>query len=137
MPGITNEPGSVTHLPTGHGVWYLPHPDDAFRFWRDWFAYLKEQGITWVKVDNQASLSFLAGVQGAEAHTGMWQGMTRAARDVWGDDTGRVIYCMSHSERMFNGDAALGVATQDRKLVVRYVSPPTLFQPWVKLTYVS
>ncbi|KAJ9109313.1 hypothetical protein QFC21_000642 [Naganishia friedmannii] len=119
MPGISNEPGSVTHLPTGRGAWYLPHPGDAFRFWRDWFTYLHQQGITWVKVDNQASLSLLAGVEGARAHTGMWEGMTRAAEAVWGAEGGRVIYCMSHSERMFNGDAALGVASHDRKLVVR------------------
>ncbi|KAJ9092319.1 hypothetical protein QFC19_008753 [Naganishia cerealis] len=117
MPGITNEPGNVSHLPTGHGTWFLPHPDDAFAFWRDWFTYLREQGVTWVKVDNQASLSFVAGVRGAEAHTGMWEGMTRAAEEVWG--AGRVVYCMSHSERMYNGDAALGVASQDKKLVVR------------------
>ncbi|KAJ9125662.1 hypothetical protein QFC22_000624 [Naganishia vaughanmartiniae] len=117
MPGISNEPGSVTHLPTGRGTWILPHPDDAFRFWKDWFTYLKQEGVTWVKVDNQASLSFLSGVRGAEAHTAMWRGMTQAAEVVWG--AGRVIYCMSHSERMFNGDAALGVASDDRKLVVR------------------
>ena len=117
MPGIDNHPGNVTYLPTGHGTWYLPSPAYAHAFWHDWFTYLAGQGITWVKVDNQASLSFLAGTEGAEAHTAMWEGMTRAAEEVWGP--GAVVYCMSHSERMYNGDAALGLVTKGRKVAVR------------------
>ena len=39
--------------------WLLPavHGEAAFRFWDAWHSYLAEQGIDFVKVDNQSSLS--------------------------------------------------------------------------------
>jgi hypothetical protein len=36
----------------------LPHylPEKGFGFWRDWYTYLKDQGIDFVKVDGQSAL---------------------------------------------------------------------------------
>jgi hypothetical protein len=43
-------------------------------------------------VDNQASMSILDGVEGAECGRAMWEGMAKAAEEVFG--SGRVLHCM-------------------------------------------
>jgi hypothetical protein len=70
-----------------------------------------------VKVDDQAYGSLLDGVSGGEEFVAMWDGMTRAANEVFADN--KVIHCMAHYERTFNGDIGMGVATQGRKIVIR------------------
>jgi hypothetical protein len=97
--------------------WYLPHPSRAFDFWKDYFRTCATAGITFVKVDNQASISLLEGRHGAEAAHAMWNGMFAAANEVFGP--GKVIHCMSHSERMFVGDIATGLATQGQRIMFR------------------
>jgi len=94
LPGIPNEPGTISYIDPSdsHPVWYLPPPDRAHDFWSDWFVYLKSQGVSWIKVDNQASMSVLAGVEGAECATAMWKGMCEAADETFGP--GRVLHCM-------------------------------------------
>jgi hypothetical protein len=97
--------------------WYLPHPSRAFDFWKDYFSTCATAGITFVKVDNQASISLLEGQNGAEVAYAMWNGMFTAANEIFGP--GKVIHCMSHSERMFVGDIATGVATQGQRIMFR------------------
>ncbi|KFZ23309.1 hypothetical protein V502_02203 [Pseudogymnoascus sp. VKM F-4520 (FW-2644)] len=97
--------------------WYLPHPSRAFDFWKDYFRTCATAGITFVKVDNQASISLLEGQHGAEAAHAMWNGMFAAANEVFGPE--KVIHCMSHSERMFVGDIATGLATQGQRIMFR------------------
>jgi hypothetical protein len=98
LPGIPNEPGSISYIdpnpedPDSSRVWYLPPPSRAYEFWSDWLSYLKNQGVSWIKVDNQASMSILDGVEGAECGRAMWEGMVRAAEEIFG--SGRVLHCM-------------------------------------------
>lgn len=98
-------------------VWCLPPPHQAYAFWRDYFRACADAGITFVKVDNQAYGSFLEGVEGGEEFVALWNGMTRAADETFGEN--RVIHCMAHYERMFNGDIGMGAATQGKRIVIR------------------
>ena len=98
-------------------TWCLPPPHLAYTFWKDYFTSCFDAGITFVKVDDQAYGSLLDGVSGGEEFVSLWDGMTRAATEVFGDN--KVIHCMAHYERTFNGDIGLGVATQGRKIVIR------------------
>ncbi|KAL1968068.1 hypothetical protein VTN77DRAFT_2198 [Rasamsonia byssochlamydoides] len=98
-------------------VWCLPPPHQAYAFWRDYFRTCAEAGITFVKVDNQAYGSFLQGVDGGEEFVALWDGVTRAANETFGEN--RVIHCMAHYERMFNGDIGMGAATQGKRIVIR------------------
>jgi hypothetical protein len=58
------EPGSVLaeeqkeHLYETKNGKLLPHfdPEKGFGFWKNWYAYLKDQGIDFVKVDGQSAL---------------------------------------------------------------------------------
>jgi hypothetical protein len=95
----------------------LPPPHRVYEFWRDYFQSMADAGITFVKVDNQAYNSFLQGVDGGEEFVAMWNSMTQAANDIFGEN--RVIHCMAHYERMFNGDIGMGIATKGRKVVIR------------------
>ncbi|KAH8694852.1 glycoside hydrolase superfamily [Talaromyces proteolyticus] len=95
----------------------LPPPHRAYEFWRDYFQSVVDAGITFVKVDNQAYNSFLKAVEGGEEFVTMWNSMTRAADEIFGEN--RVIHCMAHYERTFNGDIGMGEATKGRKIVIR------------------
>lgn len=95
----------------------LPPPHRTYEFWKDYFSSCASAGITFVKVDNQAYQSFLRGVEGGEEFVSMWNSMTKAANDTFGEN--RVIHCMAHYERMFNGDIGMGAATKGRKILIR------------------
>ena len=95
----------------------LPPPHLAYTFWRDYFSSCAEAGVTFAKVDNQAYGSYLDGVEGGEQFVAMWNGMTKAANDVFGEN--KVIHCMAHYERMFNGDIGMGIATGGKRIVIR------------------
>lgn len=111
LPGLdhNNHYGAISHLPSGTKTWYLPSPTKAALFWRDWFTYLKKQGVSWVKVDNQASLNLLEGSAGAACEKAMWEGMTSAAKEVFGGSH-NVLNCMAHSEETWNGPRTMGFA---------------------------
>ncbi|OZJ02478.1 hypothetical protein BZG36_05143 [Bifiguratus adelaidae] len=98
-------------------AWCLPPPHLAYAFWKDYFSTCAEAGISFVKVDNQAYCSFLDGVEGGEEFVALWNGMTRAANEIFGEN--RVIHCMAHYERTFNGDIGMGAATHGKKIVIR------------------
>ncbi|CZR67868.1 uncharacterized protein PAC_17767 [Phialocephala subalpina] len=98
-------------------TWCLPPPHLAYAFWKDYFTSCCDAGISFVKVDDQAYGSLLDGVSGGEEFIALWDSMTRAANEVFGDN--KVIHCMAHYERTFNGDIGMGVATQGRKIVIR------------------
>ncbi|KAK9235018.1 glycoside hydrolase superfamily [Lipomyces kononenkoae] len=98
-------------------VWWLPPKELAYQFWKDYFAFCADAGITFVKIDDQSFSSFLAGVEGAEEAFALWDGMNRAANEVFG--VGRVIHCMAHYERTFNGDIGMGLATNGMRVVFR------------------
>ncbi|KAK9321600.1 glycoside hydrolase superfamily [Lipomyces orientalis] len=98
-------------------IWWLPPKELAYQFWKDYFSVCADAGVTFAKVDDQAYCSFLAGVEGAEEAAALWNGMNKAADEVFG--LGRVIHCMAHYERTFNGDIGMGVATNGMKVVFR------------------
>lgn len=98
-------------------AYFLPPPHRAFDFWRDYFQAQADAGITFVKVDNQAYCSYLQGVEGGEEFVALWNNMVKAANQIFGEN--RVIHCMAHYERFFNGDIGMGVATNGKKVIVR------------------
>ncbi|KAK9258913.1 hypothetical protein V1519DRAFT_500328 [Lipomyces tetrasporus] len=65
-------------------IWWLPPKELAYQFWKDYFAFCADAGISFAKIDDQSFSSFLAGVEGAEEAFALWDGMTRAADDVFG-----------------------------------------------------
>ncbi|EKD01103.1 hypothetical protein A1Q2_04601 [Trichosporon asahii var. asahii CBS 8904] len=86
--------------PYDSGEYWVPTKPE---FWSDWFAWLKSQGVSFLKVDNQASLTFLHGIQGAEVATQVYTLMLAAADATFGP--GRVVHSMAHSSSFFNGRA--------------------------------
>ncbi|KUL90265.1 hypothetical protein ZTR_01958 [Talaromyces verruculosus] len=98
-------------------VWCLPPKHLAYKFWKDYFSACATAGITFVKVDNQAYGSFLDGVDGLGELVALWNGMTQAANETFGEN--RVIHCMAHYERTFNGDIGMGAATENKKIIIR------------------
>lgn len=98
-------------------TWCLPPAHLTYVFWKDYFTSCFDAGISFVKVDDQAYGCLLDGRAGGEEFVALWDGMTKAANEVFGHN--RVIHCMAHYERTFNGDIGMGVATQGRKIVIR------------------
>ncbi|KAK9241870.1 glycoside hydrolase superfamily [Lipomyces tetrasporus] len=100
-----------------HQIWWLPPKEIAYQFWKDYFTFCADAGISFAKIDDQSFSSFLAGVEGAEEAFALWDGMNKAADEVFG--VGRVIHCMAHYERTFNGDIGMGLATKGMRVVLR------------------
>jgi hypothetical protein len=98
-------------------VYCLPPRHRAYDFWKDYFSSCAAAGVSFVKVDNQAYGSYLDGVEGGEAFVAIWNEMVQAANAVFGEN--RVIHCMAHYERMFNGDIGLGAANNGKKVLIR------------------
>ncbi|OCF30520.1 hypothetical protein I316_07848 [Kwoniella heveanensis BCC8398] len=117
IPGMANVPFTPGYLPGGKGVYWLPPPEESLRFWTDWFVYLKAQGVDFLKVDNQGSLSLLDGVEGVECQHALWKNMVAASDQVFGK--GNVIHCMSHHETMWGGVQGLGKVTNGERFVWR------------------
>lgn len=84
--------------PYSDGEYWLPTKPE---FWKDWFAQLKSQGVSFLKVDNQASLSSLHGLEGAEIASQLYVSMLSAADTIFGP--GRVVHSMAHCSTFFNG----------------------------------
>lgn len=79
---------------------YLPSPEDTKRYWTDYLTTLKQAGIDFVKIDNQASLDYLVG-EGAAAMRSMMSRTARTvAREIFGP--GNLINCMAGSPRYYN-----------------------------------
>jgi raffinose synthase len=68
-----------SHLYHTNGCVWIPYPDAAvgFGFWHDWHAYLKRQGVDFVKVDSQSAIiNFMndqapIGAAASAAHTAL------------------------------------------------------------------
>ncbi len=108
------EPGSQLHaeqkdhlMETAAG-WLIPNPhgDHAFLFWDAWHSYLAEQGIDFVKVDNQASFSTkLDGeMPTAQGMRNIHEALERSVNKNFG---GAVINCMGmNNENILNRPAS-------------------------------
>ncbi|KAL1405937.1 hypothetical protein Q8F55_007619 [Vanrija albida] len=116
-PGVPNHPWSVDHFPGGSVDFWFPPPETAEFFWRDYFTELKAQGISFLKVDNQALASALDGPDNVAAGLSIWRALVSAANDVFGP--GRIIHCMAQSETTFGGEQGLGIATGGKRFVCR------------------
>lgn len=128
--GVANATHDVPYLPNGKAEYYLPSPDKALAFWKDYFLHLADAGVVFVKVDNQATMTSLSGVDGAIEARVIWQGMYDAAEQVFG---GKAIHCMAHGENMWTGVQGLGVASSGERIVWRNsddfgLSKPTAHQ---------
>ncbi|KAK9387132.1 hypothetical protein V1515DRAFT_615767 [Lipomyces mesembrius] len=115
-------------------IWWLPPKELAYQFWKDYFSVCAAAGITFAKVDDQAYCSFLARVEGAEEAFALWNGMNKAADEIFGE--GRVIHCMAHYERMFNGDIGMGLATNGKRVVFRNTNDFGLPRPNVHCDHI-
>lgn len=79
---------------------YLPSPEDTKAYWTDYLVTLKQAGVDFVKIDNQAALDYLVG-EGAAAMRGDTSRTARAvAAQVFGP--GNLINCMAGSPRYYN-----------------------------------
>ncbi|KAK9327601.1 glycoside hydrolase superfamily [Lipomyces starkeyi] len=121
VPGIKGDGfddiQTLSELDENDHIWWLPPKELAYQFWKDYFTFCADAGITFAKIDDQSFSSFLAGVDGAEEAFALWNGMNKAADEVFG--VGRVIHCMAHYERTFNGDIGMGLATNGMRVVFR------------------
>ncbi|GMK59744.1 hypothetical protein CspeluHIS016_0803500 [Cutaneotrichosporon spelunceum] len=115
--GCPEDPLEPNYMPRGESFYVLPPPERAAEFWGDWFKKLQDAGITFLKVDNQAAVTALDGVDGVHEALHLWETMYTAAERVFGPD--RVIHCMSHSEAMWCGPQGLGMTTGGRRFVWR------------------
>lgn len=104
-------------MPSGASFYILPPPNRAAEFWHDWFTQLHDAGITFLKIDNQAAVTSLDGVDGVAESLMIWKTMYRIAEKIFG--TGMVIHCMSHSEAMWAGPQGLGLTTKGERFVWR------------------
>jgi hypothetical protein len=104
-------------MPRGESFYVIPPPERAPEFWSDWFTQLRDAGITFLKVDNQAAVTALDGVDGVHEALFLWETMYAAAEHVFGP--GRVIHCMSHSEAAWAGPQGLGLTTRGQRFVWR------------------
>lgn len=116
-PGVPNEWFTVAYMPGGSVDYWLPSPETAAAFWSDWFTILRAAGVTFIKVDNQATLTSLDGAEGAALNQTLWKTLVAAADETFGP--AHVIHCMANSEGMFGGAQGLGLITQGDKFVWR------------------
>lgn len=114
--GFDNQQSGTIADPEGR-FYLLPPPERAAEFWKDYFGACAAAGVDFVKVDNQAYGSFLAGVEGGRAFVALWDAMFAAANETFGPN--RVIHCMAHYERTFSGDIGLGIPSGNQKIIVR------------------
>ncbi|HHV08817.1 MAG TPA: hypothetical protein GXX75_00870 [Clostridiales bacterium] len=73
----------------------IPHynPEKGYGFWRDWYSYLKEQGIDFVKVDGQSALKnyYRNNEEIAKVAAGTHKGIEKALMMLM---NGNIINCM-------------------------------------------
>lgn len=83
---------------SGDSEWYLPSVDSLYAYYHDYFQTLKEAGVDFVKVDDQADVDHLeSGEQGdaGSLRSSMLAEMTKAADECFGPGT--TIHCMAGS----------------------------------------
>lgn len=115
--GCPDDPLEPNYMPTGESFYVLPPPERAAEFWNDWFTILRDAGITFLKVDNQAAVTSLDGVNGVSEALKIWETMYTVADRIFGP--ARVVHCMSHSEAMWAGPQGLGLTTRGERFVWR------------------
>ncbi|KLT43697.1 glycoside hydrolase, partial [Cutaneotrichosporon oleaginosum] len=115
--GCAEDPLEPNHIPHGESFYVLPPPERAAEFWGDWFTQLRDAGISFLKVDNQAGVTSLDGIDGVHEALYLWETMYAAAERIFGP--GRVIHCMSHSEATWAGPQGLGLTTRGQRFVWR------------------
>lgn len=96
--------------PDADTAWYLPGPSSLPEYYHAYFSFLHSAGISFIKVDDQAHLDFIATSPSSKVdlgalRTSMLLSMQAAARDVFGSE--RVIHCMAGSPRIWGGALAL------------------------------
>ena len=141
VPGIVwpnkgfdgQQSGTITN--PADRTWCLPPPHLAYAFWKDYFHSCAEAGVSFAKVDNQAYGSYLDGVEGGEQFVAMWNGMLKAANEVFGEN--KIIHCMAHYERNFNGDIGMGIATAGKKVVIRNTDDFNLKRPNIHRNHIQ
>ncbi|KAL8292074.1 hypothetical protein RQP46_001540 [Phenoliferia psychrophenolica] len=106
-------------LPSADTTFFLPGPASLKDYYTDYFTFLRDAGITYVKVDDQAHLDFIASSPSSKVDVGalrqtMLSAMQEAALDVFASS--RVVHCMAGSVRVFGGPLAL---TSEKLSVVR------------------
>lgn len=88
--------------------YFSPSPKDnkAYNFYNTWYSYLKEQGVTFVKVDQQSVIKRIAqgdlgsGIEFGEVANNMEQSLQRAVRDNF---NGQIINCQDMAtETLYN-----------------------------------
>ncbi len=95
---------------TAAGYW-LPswEAGKSFAFWNAWHAYLKDQGVDFVKVDNQGGSSEYAknNVAGSKASRAILRGLEASALINFDGD---ILHCMGMGQAEYLGRQVTGVA---------------------------
>lgn len=79
---------------------YLPSLEDSERYWTDYFTTLRDAGIHFVKIDNQASLDYIVGEGSAALRAHHSRTARAVAYKIFGP--GNLINCMAGSPRYYN-----------------------------------
>jgi raffinose synthase len=97
-PEVLHHRPEANHEYWGNGVG-RPRPAELATFYDDYHQYLAKQGVSGVKVDNQASIEALSGGQGGRV-TGAFTTRSALERSTSKHFRGALINCMSCSSEM-------------------------------------
>lgn len=78
---------------------FLPALEKVSAFWDDYLSSLREAGISYVKIDNQAGLEYLDGPGSSALRTSISRTARAIAIKHFG--SGKLINCMAHSPRHY------------------------------------
>ncbi|GAA5872457.1 hypothetical protein JCM1840_006067 [Sporobolomyces johnsonii] len=88
---------------------YLPSIESLPRFYTDYFTSVKEAGVSFVKVDDQALMDSIVAVEGEQDPGAYKHAMLRSMRDAAAVVDLDVVHCMAGSPRIWGGSlCALG-----------------------------
>ncbi|GAA5935722.1 hypothetical protein JCM1841_003649 [Sporobolomyces salmonicolor] len=88
---------------------WLPSTESLPRFYTDYFTSLKEAGVSFVKVDDQALMDSIVAVEGEQDAGGYKHAMLGSMRDAAAVVDFDVVHCMAGSPRIWGGSlGALG-----------------------------
>jgi hypothetical protein len=97
--GVRNSDCQDPHAPPAKYI-HLPAAEETERYFTDYFSSLKQAGVDFVKIDNQAAADYLVGPGAAECRKRLGRTARAVAYKIFGP--GNLINCMAGSPRYYN-----------------------------------